>query len=145
VIRHQLIKSLMAQRTEKVADGAIDLWEQMATQIISIVGEGGFNTLFARSVFLAQATFPWLAAISKPAKADPRVADLKSSLEGQTPMQATQANILLLTTFTDILSSIIGEELTINILRSAWHIDTPDAIGDEKLLPGHPKEFQNER
>ena len=62
MLRHQKIKNLMAQHTEKVADATINLWEQMATQIISIVGEGGFNSLYARSVFLTQSTFPWLAA-----------------------------------------------------------------------------------
>ena len=56
--RHQLIKSLMAQPTEKVADTAIKVWEQMAIQIILIVGEDGFNALYARSLFLAQSTFP---------------------------------------------------------------------------------------
>ncbi|NDP40434.1 MAG: hypothetical protein GZ093_17105, partial [Rhodoferax sp.] len=45
VLRHQKIKSLTAQPTEKVADAAIGLWEQVATQIISIVGEGGFDSL----------------------------------------------------------------------------------------------------
>ena len=49
LLRHQIIKSLLVQHPEKVADAAISLWEQMATQIISIVGEGGFNSLFARS------------------------------------------------------------------------------------------------
>jgi len=52
LLRYQIIKSLMAQHTEKVADAAIDLWDQMATQIISIVGESGFNSLYVRSVFL---------------------------------------------------------------------------------------------
>jgi hypothetical protein len=43
----------MAQPTGKVADAAIKVWEQMAIQIISIVGEDGFNALYARSLFLA--------------------------------------------------------------------------------------------
>lgn len=136
MVRHQLIKSLMAQRSEKIADAAIDLWEKMATQVISIVGEGGFNLLYARSVFLAQPTFPWLAALSLPSQADHRFAELKTGLEGQTPKQAGEASILLLISFTDIMSAIIGEELTISILRLAW--------GSTELLAGHPKEFENE-
>src|SRR5476651_1716048 len=95
VLRHQLITSLMAQRNEKFADAAIDLWDQMATQVISIVGEGGFNSLYARSLFLAQSKFPWLASISVPSQADHRFAELKMSLEGQTPKQASEVNILL--------------------------------------------------
>lgn len=129
--RHQIIKSLMVPHTEKVVDAAINLWEQMATQIISIIGEGGFNSLYARSVFLTQSTFPWLAASSLSPQTDHQFADLKMSLEGQTAAQASEANSLLLITFTGILASLIGEQLTISILRSAWSNDASDRAGKE--------------
>jgi hypothetical protein len=122
----------MAPHAEKAADAAINLWEQMATEIISVVGEGGFNSLYARSVFLTRPTFPWLAAGALPPQVDHRFAGLKMSLEGQTPAQASEANRLLLTTFTDILAALIGEQLTTSILRLAW--------GSEELLPGHPND-----
>lgn len=144
LLRHRIIDSLMAQHTEKVADAAIDLWEQMATQIIAIVGEVGFNSLYVRSVFHTRITFPWLAAGALPPQADHRFAGLKMSLEKQTPAQASVANRLLLINFTDVLSSLIGEQLTTHILRSAWGIDASDNAGNEKLLSGHPKEFKNE-
>jgi hypothetical protein len=153
LLRHQMIKSLMAKHTEKVADAAILIWEQMANEIISIVGEGGFNSLLARSVFLTQSTHPWLGAsssgntdnsFSSSAQTGHRFAALKVSFEGQTLAQASEANSLLLLNFTDILASLIGEQLTISILRTAW--------GAEELLAGHPgdasdrslKEFKNE-
>src|SRR3989304_1873555 len=98
--RHQIIESLKAPHTENVADAAINLWEQMATQIISIVGIGGFNSLYARSVFLAQSTFPWLAAALLSPQTDHPFAELKMSLEGQSPAQASEANSLLMITFT---------------------------------------------
>lgn len=142
--RHQIIKSLMAQHTEKVADAAIDLWERMATQIIAIVGEGGFDSLYVRSVFHTRIAFSWLAAGALPPQADQRFAGLKMSLDGQTPAQAGEANCLLLINFTDILSSLIGEQLTTHILRSAWGIDASDKAGDDKLLSRHPKELKNE-
>jgi len=126
----------MAQHTEKIADAAILLWEQMATQIISIVGENGFNSLYARSLFITHASYPWLAIDSATAQPDHRFAGLKVSFEGQTLAQASEANSLLLLNFTDILASLIGEQLTISILRSAW--------GSKELLAGHPKELKNE-
>ena len=107
----------------------------MATQIISIVGEGGFNSLYARSVFLTQSTFPWLAAGPLSPQPDHRFAELKNALKGKHPAQASAANSLLLITFTDILASLIGEQLTTSILRSAWGNDAPDQTG---------KEFKNE-
>ncbi len=133
-LRHQIIDGVMAQRTE--VDAAIELWEQMATRLIALVGEDGFNSLYARSVFLTQSTFPWLAASSLSPRTDHRFANLKNCLEGQTPAQAVKASSFLLITFTDILASLIGEQLTNNILRMAW--------GIEKLLSGHNKEFKDE-
>lgn len=130
-LRHQLIEGLMAPHTENVADAAIDLWKQMATQIISIVGEGGFNSLYARSVYLVQPKFPWLAANSLSPQTDQRFAELKKRLEGQTPLQAREANSLLLLTFTGILAALIGEPLTTRILRSAWGNDASYSTSKE--------------
>jgi hypothetical protein len=135
LLRQQIVKRLMAQSPGKVADAAINLWEPMATQIISIIGEGGFNSLYVRSVFQTRITFPWIAAGALPPQTDQRFAGLKMNLEGHTPEQASAANSLLLITFTDILASLIGEDLTIRILRSAWGDDASERPG---------KEFQNE-
>ena len=133
--RQQIVKRRMLQPTEEVADAAINLWEPMATQIISIISEDGFNSLYGRSVFQTRIIFPWLAAGALPPQTDQRFAGLKLSLEGHTPEQASAANSLLLITFTDILASLIGEDLTIRILRSAWGDDASERLG---------KEFQNE-
>lgn len=134
-LRHQIVKSLTTQDAERVVDAELELWERMAAQIISIVGEGGFNSLFARSMFLTRATFPWLAAGSPPPPTERRFTELKRCLDGQTPAHARAANRLLLITFTDILASLIGEQLTIRILRAAWRNDALDKAD---------KEFKNE-
>jgi hypothetical protein len=134
VLRHQIIETLTAQNTEKVADTAIILWEKLAAQIISVVGEDGFNTLYERSVFLNQSIFPWLPGLLS-CKTDQRFTGLKMSLEAQTPEQASTANSLLLITFTDILALLIGEQLTSHILSLAWGAD---------IWSGTIKEFKNE-
>ncbi|NMM38635.1 MAG: hypothetical protein HHJ09_14250 [Glaciimonas sp.] len=133
LLRHRIIKSRMAQRTEKADEAATDLWAQMAVQIISIVGEDGFNSLYARSVFLTQSAFPWLVAGLVSAQNDRQFLELKTSLEGQTPAEASAANSLLLITFTDILAALIGEQLTTNVLRSAWDIDAAGSLGEELI------------
>lgn len=131
VLRQQISESLKAPQTEKVVDAAINLWEQLATQIISIVGEDGFNSLYARSIFLGQSTFPWLAAGSPSTHNDHRFSGLKIIFKGQTPEQASAANSLLLITFTDILTSLIGEQLTANVLHSAWGNNASFKAGKE--------------
>lgn len=135
LLRCRIIESLIPRPTEQVVDAAISLWEKLAAEIISIIGEGGFTSLYARSVFLAQSSFPWLAASLLAPQTDYRFAQLRISLAEQTPAHAGEANRLLLTTFTDILASLIGESLTASILRSAWGNDDSDSAD---------KEFKNE-
>ena len=120
LLRQQIIASLMAQQPENIADAAMDHWEKLAGEIISIVGEGGFNSLYERSVHLAQSSFPWLPLCPSPSQTHHRFAELRTRLADQTPAHARAAHSLLLTTFTDILASLIGEQLTASILRSAW-------------------------
>lgn len=120
LLRHRSIESLTSQHAENTVDAAIDLWAQLATQIIAIVGVGGFDSLYARSLYLAQARFPWLTAGAALPQAEHRFATLQASLQGATPELASSANRQLLTLFTDTLASLIGEPLTARLLDSAW-------------------------
>jgi hypothetical protein len=130
-LRQQLIESFISGHSEKVSDAAVIQWERLAVKIIAIVGEGGFNSLYARSVFLSQATFPWLAACVLSQQQQEQFAALKIGFEAQAPAQACAANSLLLITFTDILASLIGDRLTENILYSAWGAGAPDKAAKE--------------
>lgn len=125
-LHRQMIQDLKPRPTDKLVDAELALWEQMATQIISIMGEGGFNSLYARSLFLTASVYPWLTADSADPTTDQRFAQLRRSLEQQAPEQARAANRRLLTQFADILASLIGEQLTARILRAAWRNDGSD-------------------
>lgn len=101
----------------------MNLWEKLAAEITSIVGEGGFNALYARSVYLAQQRFPWLAACTPAPAAGQQLVWLRVCLEAQSPEQVSAANRLLFLTFTDIVATLIGEQLAASILRAAWDND----------------------
>lgn len=132
---NQVIKIPATQSSSEVVDAVIDLWESLSAQIISIIGEGGFNSLYARSLFLTQATYPWLATGALSSQTDQRFAELRVGFEAQTSEVTSAANSQLLFTFTDILASLIGEQLTTRILSSAWSNLAQDRIS---------KEFKNE-
>jgi hypothetical protein len=129
LLRHQIIENLLPQQADNAAGIAITQWELIATQIIAIIGEGGFSALYLRSLHLTQATFPWLPSDSLSLQADARFEHLKTSMEGQSPELVSAANHLLLVTLTDILASLIGEALTIRILNSAWSNVAPTQSG----------------
>lgn len=120
MLRRQVTDSLMALHSPAGVDGAIQLWELLATHIVSILGEDGFDSLYTRSLFLAQPEFPWIDARLAASKATSRFGGLKRFLKKQTPDQVNKANETLLHTFIGIMASLIGDELTIGILRSAW-------------------------
>lgn len=133
--RHHLIKTLTAKDNEKVADAAIILWGQIATKIISIIGESGFNSLYVRSVFLSSSKFSWLVSYNPKSEIGNQFTQLKICFEKQTPDHIKEANNQLLITLTDILASLIGEPLTTNILCMAWGDVASDIVS---------KEFKNE-
>ena len=99
----------------------IVLWERLAVELSGIIGQGGFDTLYARSVHVARARHPWLDE-----GADPGFDKLRPALEGQEPAAVGEASVALLITFTDTLIQLIGVPLTTAILRSAWGRDTAD-------------------
>ena len=118
--RQQSIESLSLEKQDGFSDAAIGLWERVAAQIIALVGETGFDSLYARSVFLAQPTFPWLTEPTQPPPEGHRFANLRTNLEGKPPELASAANRLLLIILTDTLASLIGEALIERVLASVW-------------------------
>lgn len=129
--RHKMIRRAVLQRPDAIVDVTISLWERLASELISIIGEGGFQSLYARSVHLTRAAFPWIALDHSGTDADSRFADLSMSLEGRDFTEASEASMALLITFIDILALLIGEHLTTSILRSAWGDEALNIAGKE--------------
>ena len=119
------------QRPEAVLETTVYLWERLASELTSIIGEGGFQSLYSRSVHLTSAGFPWMVLSHPWQRTDSRFADLKVSFEGRSFTETSEASIALLVTFIDILAVLIGELLTTSILRSAWGDDALDIAGKE--------------
>lgn len=128
--RHHRIRALMERPPERVADDAVNLWEQLAAELISIVGEDGFSALFTRALYLNRPAAPWLDVGPLATQADRQFAELKMRFGEQVPAVASEANVQLLITFTDLLASLIGEQLTNRILGLAW--GTAISQGDGK-------------
>ncbi len=131
MLREQKIKNLMARPGAQDACTTIHRWPAMATQIISVVGQGGFQSLYSRSIFLTQRAYPWMVNLPAGLPTDLSFPTLKACLEEQTPEHAIEANTLLMLTFTDLLASLIGEQLTVRLLKTAWGADAADLTDKE--------------
>lgn len=129
--RHLMIQRAVTQRPDALLEVTVSLWERLASELISIIGEGGFQSLYSRSVHVSSASFPWLVLSHPWQRTDARFADLKISFEGRDFTEASEASITLLITFIDILALLIGELLTTSILQSAWGDDALDTAVKE--------------
>lgn len=125
--RGQLIEAaLTTTHPQTVADTTLHLWEQLAPQLISIIGEGGFKPLYTRSLRLAAKHHPWIAPDLKKSTIQGCFTDLQACLQRQDETQAQLGSLALFVIFLDVLASLIGEELTTYLLHSAWRKETSE-------------------
>jgi hypothetical protein len=128
--RHQMIEQRIRRHTAAPLEASLLLWERLAQQLVPVIGERGFASLYARSLHRAGAQFPLLASAVQRADDDTFPA-LAARLAGHNPVEAGAACAGLLIIFTDTLIVLIGELLTNSILRKAWGDDDVNNAGTE--------------
>ncbi|WP_332854855.1 hypothetical protein [Duganella sp. S19_KUP01_CR8] len=121
-----LVKILYAQSAESSKTDTIALWRRLAAELVAIIGRNDFDSLYARTIHLVRMQHPWLVE-----GRDQTFDHLQTSLEGQEQATAYIASVALLTTFTNVLTQLIGERLTTAILKSAWSQETADTSAKE--------------
>lgn len=116
--RHKIIRQLSMANTSQDGEAALVLWHKVAYEVRALIGEAGLAALFARAVFLTHCDLPnW--ENTQHITSEQFIA-LKQCLQNQSPQQAADTNQLLMMTFTDVLAKLIGEAITLSLLRSAW-------------------------
>ncbi len=129
--RQEVISAILTRHaaagddTEALAEASMNMWREIAFQLGPIIGEGGVGSLYARSLHLTSARFPWLAAVQTGLKGraqqtDWPFMDLRASLESHTPAEIGAASSAHLVAFIELLASLIGDSLTARLLRSLW-------------------------
>jgi hypothetical protein len=122
----QAIRRALAQEAGTNADAkalagaALRVYDPLAGQLALLIGAGGVRALTARSLHLVQRDFPWLAETPEPDPSEGPFAQLGFSLARQEPAVATEAAAAALATLGGLLESLIGEALTMRVLRAAW-------------------------
>ncbi len=131
VERNEMIRRAVMQQPDDFITVTVHLWERLAAELISLIGENGFQSLYVRSVHLTRATYPWIVEGNPTRPSEKRFAGLQNSLAEYELEVASAANILLLTTLVDIIALLIGDILMTRILRTAWTNDANDTAGKE--------------
>lgn len=129
--RERLLSRAMLARPGAEVAVTIVLWQRLADELIQIIGENGFDSLFLRSLHQVGRRYPALTVPLRVAADTPRFADFESRLRQCSTGDAGAASVLLFVAFLDTLNLLIGEPLTTSLLRSAWGDDVFDQAGPE--------------
>jgi hypothetical protein len=127
---HKWLLRAFTKQPEDIGAASLQLWEHLARELISIIGEAGFESLYSRCGFLLQDEFPWLQLSKSSSQISTRLHDLKKQLDQQELALAERASRALLDTFIRLLSGLIGAGLTRNILQVAWNGILPEPVED---------------
>jgi hypothetical protein len=102
-------------------------WERLAAHLTPLIGDAGFCALYGRAVRLAAPQFQWLTVTPTPQTIDALFRTLREDYLSVDSPAAVQANQALLSHLTGLLSTLIGDLLTMRVLDSAWG----DATGNK--------------
>jgi hypothetical protein len=133
----QAIRRALAQEAGTDADAkalaaaALRVYDTLAGQLALLIGEGGVRALTARSLHLVRRDFPWLAEAQDPDPSEGPFAQVGFCLERQEPAIAMEAATAALATLGGLLATLIGETLTMRVLRAAWPSAFPDETRQE--------------
>ena len=102
--------------SEECAAAAWRVYEKLNARLAPLLSLAGVQALFVRSAKLAQAEFPSLASVATPEG----LTRLGPCLQALAPAIAAEAAETLFATFLELVTTFVGERLTVLVLRSAW-------------------------
>lgn len=111
-----LLFSASSPEAQAIAEAAEKAWRGLAAALSPIIGERGFAALHRRCLYLLRNHYPWLLAAHGSAGDTDAFAALRAALAQQPQADAAAASLALLHTLDDVLTNLIGESLTEQIL-----------------------------
>lgn len=104
----------------QIAKSIVSTWHDIDVALRPIIGQRGVVLLYKRSLHLACPTHPWLAGAQNITQDAMDLMALDEVFTRQDSAQAATAGGVLLQTFHQLLSSLIGSSLTEQLLRPVW-------------------------
>jgi len=102
--------------SEACATAAGRVYDQLNARLAPLLGSAGVQALFARSAKLTQTEFPRLAEAAVLESST----KLRACLEPLDPAVASETAEALFGTFLSLVTTFIGERLTLQVLRHEW-------------------------
>ncbi len=101
-----------------IAASMVAIWQDINAALSPIIGQQGVAALFARSVLLTSAEYPWLMHAYQANPTTPDLALLQVVLQQQSRESAVAGGGALLHTYYALLDSLMGAALAERLLRS---------------------------
>lgn len=108
------------ETADQVADTVVALWLEIDRALSPIIGHRGVAALYNRSLKVTAAIHPWLAVGHHDVMAAVDATGLRSALAQRAADQAAAGGSALFHTFHELLASLVGAELTDQLLGSVW-------------------------
>jgi hypothetical protein len=117
--------------TGRIAQAIVSTLQGMDTALTPILGQQGVAALYRRSLHLCAANHPRLAGTYDNVQASLDLTALKSVLVEQSEADALFFGEVMLTTFYQLLTTLIGPSLTARLLRDVWKPSLSDTPAQE--------------
>ncbi len=105
-----------------VAEVAHSTWCEVTTHLAPVIGAGGVDALFHRSLHITRRSFPWLAVNGHNGNSAALFASITTSLASGDPDAAIEASSEFLLNFIELLTSLIGNSLTDRLLGPVFKL-----------------------
>jgi hypothetical protein len=123
-VNDELVPALMRHVTARggavLADDIALSWLKIVRKFAPLIGASSVVLMFGRSIENNVATFGWLAVLASPMQADTAIERLRASLAARPAADALAAHRAILTTFIDLMTTLIGTRLTVQFLRAVF-------------------------
>jgi len=116
---------------EKVAHAIISTLQDMGAALTGIIGQQGVAALYRRSLHLSTSTHPRLASTYDSVQGSMDLTALSSVLAEQSEADALFFGEVLLTTYYELLTTLIGPSLTVRLLSGVWEPSLSDTPSQE--------------
>ncbi|WP_229801726.1 hypothetical protein [Pseudomonas mandelii] len=115
----------------RIAQAIISTLRDMEVALTPIIGQQGVAALYRRSLHLCASNHPRLASTRDKVPAGMDLTALKSVFVEQSDVDALFFGEVLLTTFYELLTTLIGPSLTARLLRGMWEPSLSDTPSQE--------------
>ena len=107
-----------ASASDRAAPAASRVYDKLVAHIAPLMGDAGVQLLFVRSAKLSQGEFACLAEVSILEGS----VKLRQCLQAKDPAIATDTAVTFFGNFFALMTELIGERLTTDVVQRAWPI-----------------------